>query len=120
MNDNNVQDPGFLEVMQNMSVSSPSPFRSYAKIGQTAAEAGDGPSDTDGLTLVFEKDVAVDLKARALKYGFDNAPGFIQAAVSVFGQMLAAAQDDGYTQVILLNPKTEEVIQVAMPGAQED
>ena len=119
MNDNNVQDPGFLEVMQNMSVSSPSPFRSYAKIGQTASEAGE-QSDTDGLTLVFDKDVAVDLKARALKYGFDNAPGFIQAAVSVFGQMLAAAQEDGYTQVILLNPETDEVIQVAMPGAQED
>ena len=118
MNENNVQDPGFLEVMQNMSVSSPSPFRSYAKIGQTAAEAGE-KSDTDGLTLVFDKDVAVDLKARALRYGFDNAPGFIQAAVSVFGQMLAAAQEDGYTQVILLNPETDEVIQVQMPGVEE-
>ena len=114
-----IKDPGFLEVMQNMSVSSPSPFRSYAKIGQTVAEGGE-KSDTDGLQLVFEKDVAIELKARALKYGFDNAPGFIQAAVSVFGQMLAAAQEDGYTQVILLNPETEEVIQVAMPGAQED
>ncbi len=113
MNDN-VQDPGFLEVMQNMSVSSPSPFRSYAKIGQTAAEAGEQPSDTDGLTLVFEKDVAVDLKARALKFGYDNAPGFIQAAVSVYGQMLAAARDEGYTKVILFNPETEEVIQVPL------
>jgi hypothetical protein len=118
MNDD-IKDPGFLEVMQNMSVSSPSPFRSYAKIGQTVAEAGE-KSDTDGLQLVFEKDVAIELKARALKYGFDNAPGFIQAAVSVFGQMLAAGQDDGFTQVILLNPETEEVIQVQMPGAQED
>ena len=119
MNDD-IKDPGFLEVMQNMSVSSPSPFRSYAKLGQTTAEAGDAPSDANGLQLVFEKDVAIELKARAIKYGFDNAPGFIQAAVSVFGQMLAAGQDDGFTQVILLNPETEEVIQVQMPGAEED
>ena len=114
MINDNVQDPGFLEVMQNMSVSSPSPFRSYAKIGQTAAEAGDKPSDADGLQLVFDKDVALELKQRALKFGYDNAPGFIQAAVSVYGQMLAAAHDEGYTQVILLNPETEEVIQVPL------
>lgn len=103
-------DPGLFTVMENMSVGMPNPFRTYPKFEKKE----DDPSLEDGLTIVFNKATAEQMTSIAKELGFDNLGNFVNASVSIYGQMLRAAQEDGYTKALLLNPETEEVISVTL------
>jgi len=103
-------EPGIFTVMENMSVKMPNPFRTYPKFEKEVKEE----SLEDGLTIVFDKATAEQMTGIAKELGFSNLGDFVNTSVSIYGQMLRAAQNDGYTKALLLNPKTEEVISVSL------
>ena len=111
MSNEDNQEAGFLSYMQNTAINSSTPFKAIPDFTQPTEDPVD---EEDGFTIVFSKDVAEQLKGTALDLGFANSADFINTAVSVYGQMLGAAKNEGFTQVVLINPETQDMIQVPL------
>lgn len=110
MTDNQTpNEPGFLGVLQNQAIGVPA-FTPRYDIGTGAAEE----KDDNALTLVFSGEVRKEMSRIAAELGFDNLVTFINTATSVYGQMMGAAKNEGFRQVLLVNPDTEKVINVPL------
>ena len=112
MIEHSMRDPGLLDVMQNWAVKSPSPFARVPNLDAKKEQLEQ--EGKDGLTLIFAEEVSSKLKQIAKDLDFASVPDFIVTATSVFGQMLGAAKHDGYTMVILVNPETQQVIEIPL------
>jgi hypothetical protein len=99
--------PGFASVMQNYAYNPATPFRTLPTFGDIKKE------ENKGIELRFPPDVVDKLETVASKYGFSGPVDFINTAMSVYGQMLVA-KEDGFTQVVLLNPETNDIIPVQL------
>jgi len=99
-------DPGFSAVMQNLAYNPATPFRAIPTFG-------DRPITVKSFSIQFSEEAAERFAELADRYGFDSSVDFINTAISVYGQMLAAG-DEGYAQVVLLNPNTQEIIPVSL------
>ena len=101
------QEPGLLGVMRNQAAGIPMFTPSYDIGGQDAEKR-------DGMSITFSEGVTQQLKRISSDLGFLTVADFINTATSVYGQMLRAAQVEGYSQVLMVNPETEQVINVPL------
>lgn len=114
MKNQEIPEPGFTGVMQNMVLTPRTPFASNPDLAKPVVEDNAGKE----LNLVFSANTTEHMTEISKSLGFENLVDFITTATSIYGQMLGAAKDEGYSKVLMMNPVTEEVIQVSLVSSE--
>ena len=111
MTDNPMREPGLVDVLTAQAMKSPTPYAPVLDLGNRSTPE---PEEGKGLQIVFDEKTADTMREIANDLGFDNLPNFLMTAASIYGQMLGAAINQGYTTVIMANPETEDCIEVPL------
>ncbi len=106
----NIEEPGMHTVLQNMAYNKKNPLQTIPEIK---------PKEKAGFTLDFSPEAAEKFTSLAHEAGFANIAEYVNAAVSIYGQMLLAT-NDGFSDPIQVHTETKELLRIQLtPDVEE-